>query len=347
MTGVWQGTFLGSLAAGTHGIALVISGLMTMLAAYVVLRKQAEGPASSRQSAEKETVSLALAFDKASDSVVVTDSQGIVQYVNPAFTRLTGYAPQQAIGQNARILQSGRQRTHFYKRLWETILAGEIWHGELINRRKDGTFYLEEMTITPALARDGSISRFIATKNAIPAIGEAHQAQALLASIVDHSEDAVLSVMPDGRIGSWNRGAELFYGYKAEEILGRSISDLVYSGHHDDLRQRQELIFRGESMEPFDGIAVTKSGKRVDISVRVFPIKDASGHVVRSGAVIRDISTRKQAEEAQAVLAAIVNSSHNAIFSTQLDGTLLTWNHAAKNNGALPRGRRLAAPWRC
>ena len=91
--------------------------------------------------------SLTAAIEQTDEAVVITDLDARILYVNPAFTRLTGYNREEAIGKNPRVLKSGKQDPAFYKDLWQTVLAGRNWHGELINRRKDGTTYLEAMTI--------------------------------------------------------------------------------------------------------------------------------------------------------------------------------------------------------
>ncbi len=107
---------------------------------------------------------LATAFAQISEGVVITDPLGTIQYVNSAFTRITGYSAEEAVGQNPRLLKSGRQDPAYYQILWDTVLAGETWRGELINRRKDGSLYIDKMTITPVRNASGAITNFIAIK---------------------------------------------------------------------------------------------------------------------------------------------------------------------------------------
>lgn len=104
------------------------------------------------------------AIEESWEAVLMTDVQGNIRYVNPAFTHMTGYSREEALGRNPRILKSGEHEPAFYQKLWQTILNGEIWHGELINRRKDGSFYTEEMNIVPVRNLRGEITHFIATK---------------------------------------------------------------------------------------------------------------------------------------------------------------------------------------
>jgi len=92
---------------------------------------------------------LATAIGQIGEAIEITDTSATIQYVNPAFTRMTGYSAEKVVGQNTRLLKSDRQDAAYYRELWKTILAGEVWRGELINRRKDGTHYTEQMSITP------------------------------------------------------------------------------------------------------------------------------------------------------------------------------------------------------
>ena len=107
------------------------------------------------------------ALESAANAVIITDHEGSILWVNPAFTRLTGYASDEAAGRNPRILKSGEHPPSFYAEMWNTIRRGLIWKGEIINRRKSGELYTEEMTITPVCDEGGNISNFIAIKQDI------------------------------------------------------------------------------------------------------------------------------------------------------------------------------------
>jgi two-component system sensor histidine kinase/response regulator len=107
---------------------------------------------------------LAAAIEQVGEAVIITDLSATMQYVNPAFTRITGYSALEAIGQNVRLLKSSAHGPAFYQKLWKTILSGEVWRGELINRRKNGDLYNEEMSITPVRDIGSAITNFIAIK---------------------------------------------------------------------------------------------------------------------------------------------------------------------------------------
>jgi PAS domain S-box-containing protein len=117
-----------------------------------------------RQSAETEHVRLVTAIEQAGEAIVVTDPDGNIQYVNPAFERVTGYSRDEAVGKNPRMLKSGEHDAAFYEGLWETLSGGSVWTGRFVNRRKDGTVYHEEATISPVRDATGRTVNYVATK---------------------------------------------------------------------------------------------------------------------------------------------------------------------------------------
>jgi len=119
---------------------------------------------TERKRAEERLRLQGAAMESAASGIVITDRSGTILWVNPAFTHNTGYTLEEARGQNLRILKSGNQDRAFYQNLWQTILAGRVWRGEIVNRRKDGSLYTEEMTATPVRDAGGEIAHFVAIK---------------------------------------------------------------------------------------------------------------------------------------------------------------------------------------
>lgn len=117
-----------------------------------------------RSRAEADVRRLVAAISQAAEIVIITDPEGVIEYVNPAFEQITGYSSADALGQNPRILKSGRQDQAFYENLWRTIKGGGIWSGRMINRRKDGTLYYEQATISPVRDEQGRLIHFVAVK---------------------------------------------------------------------------------------------------------------------------------------------------------------------------------------
>ena len=110
---------------------------------------------------------LATAIEQSADSIVVTDPQANIQYVNPAFETVSGYHREEVIGQNPRLLQSGQQNAEFYRRMWTTLRAGQTWKGRLVNRRKNGALYTEDAIISPVFDAQGQIANYVAVKRDI------------------------------------------------------------------------------------------------------------------------------------------------------------------------------------
>ncbi len=126
---------------------------------------------SARRKADAERDLLRTALAAAANAVVITDTAGLVEWANPAFTALTGYEVEEVLGRKLSLLRSQRHDDSFYQELWTTVLAGRSWRGELVNRRKDGRHYVEEMTITPVVA-GGRLAHFVAIKQEVTARAE-------------------------------------------------------------------------------------------------------------------------------------------------------------------------------
>jgi PAS domain S-box-containing protein len=185
------------------------------------------------------------AVEQVAEAIVITDRAGTIEYVNPAFSRMSGFTAKEAIGRTPRLLHSGRQNQEFYQSFWSTILAGRDWHGDLVNRRKDGSLYTEEMTVTPVRDPSGDITHFIAIKQDVTERRAAEEAQRFLASIVQRSEDAIVGTTLEGEIINWNPGAEKLYGFRADEVLGKSVTMMIPTQYWDVLRSNLARIARG------------------------------------------------------------------------------------------------------
>lgn len=172
-----------------------------------------------------------VALEAAANGIVITDRNGAIEWVNPAFTTLTGYTLAEAIGKNPReLVRSGKHSPAFYQQMWDTILSGNVWRGELINRRKDGSLYHEEQTITPVTNDAGVITHFIGVKQDISArVQEERERNQLLAQVQMQADQLaqIMRSVPDGvalldatrRIVQANPQAEVLLGRLAPDAL--------------------------------------------------------------------------------------------------------------------------------
>ncbi|MFH2123774.1 MAG: PAS domain S-box protein [Pseudomonadota bacterium] len=119
---------------------------------------------TERKILELEYSRLAKAIEHTGDSILITDRAGIIQYVNPSFEKITGYTREEAIGKTPRLLQSGQHDSIFYQEMWKILMGGKVWSGHLINKKKDGTLFEEEVTISPIFDQAGEIANYVAVK---------------------------------------------------------------------------------------------------------------------------------------------------------------------------------------
>ncbi|MBP8980309.1 MAG: PAS domain S-box protein [Syntrophobacterales bacterium] len=119
---------------------------------------------TDRLKAEEELRGLSIAIEQAAEDIIITDPEGVIRYVNPAFESITGYSRREAIGKNPRFLKSGFHEPSYYEDLWRTIKNGNVWRGRITNRRRDGKFIYEDATISPLITSAGKVSGFVALK---------------------------------------------------------------------------------------------------------------------------------------------------------------------------------------
>jgi PAS domain S-box-containing protein len=159
---------------------------------------------TAQKRAKTERKRLMAAIEQTGEAIVITDAQGVIQYVNPAFELMTGYTPEEAIDRNTNMLKSGEQDDQFYRNLWTTISSGRLWTGRMVNKRKDGTHYTEETSISPVRDASGQIVNYVAVKRDLTEhlrlSAQFYQAQkmeavGLLAGGVAHDYNNMLTVI--------------------------------------------------------------------------------------------------------------------------------------------------------
>lgn len=152
---------------------------------------------------------------------------------------------------------------------------------------------------------------------------------ARLAAIVDSSQDAMISKRLDGTILTWNAAAENIFGFTAEEAINQKITIIIPPEYYDEEKEIINKIKRGEHITRYEAIRQKKNGERIIIDLSVSPIRDAENNIVGASKIARDITETKKTHETQAMLAAIVNSSDDAIISKDLNGIITSWNLSA------------------
>ena len=231
------------------------------------------------------------------DAIISKNLDGIVTSWNSAATRIFGWEPEEIIGQS--ILKLIPPHLHHQEPfILGKLRAGEqIAHFETERVSKDGRKVYVMLTISPV--RDGT-GKVIGVSKIARDITEQRQmdiARARLAAIVESADDAILSKDLNGTIMSWNRAAERTFGYTEKEMLGASILMLVPEELHPEEEMILSKIRAGEPIDHYETIRVTKDGRRLNVSLSISPLRDASGAVVGASKVLRDMTQRKQMEQ--------------------------------------------------
>ena len=197
-----------------------------------------------RKTAEATLRLQSAALESAANSILITDAEGIILWVNPAFTHSTGYTLADVIGQNPRILKSGEHDGPFYKALWDTITSGRIWEGEIVNRRKDHRLMIENNVITPLKNPQGKVTHFIAIKQDITARKQ------LEAELIQAQKMEAIGQMAGGVAHDFNNNLSVILGYcemmlepGVLEMSSQYVREIQMAANHSADLTRQLLAF--------------------------------------------------------------------------------------------------------
>jgi PAS domain S-box-containing protein len=251
----------------------------------------------SRRRADRQRESLRITLSSIGDAVITTDAEGRVATLNPVAVSLTGWTQPEALGRPVEeifhiVNEQSRQRVQdpVKKVLSEGKAVGLANHTVLL--AKDGTERPIDDSAAAIRDRDGNIRGVVLVFRDITERRRAEKSRALLASIFESSDDAILSKDLQGIITSWNGGAERLYGYRAEEVVGQPVSLLMPPELPDEFPSIMERLKRDERIDHYETMRVRKDGSRVAVSLTVSPVKSPDGRVTGASAVARDISER-------------------------------------------------------
>lgn len=252
------------------------------------------------------------------DAMVAVNQEGIMVQVNSQTQDLFGYTRDELIGQRIEMLVPERQRQqhlHHRQRFVGLPQVRRMGAGlDLHGRRRDGSEFPVEISLSPIAAGDGmlvlSAIRDISDRKRIEEeLRRVHadlerrkdrqlrDSENRLALAVDSSQDAIIGKSLDGIITHWNKGAESIYGYKPEEMIGKSITILAPQDRGDEIPSILGRIRQGERVEYFETVRVAKDGRRLNVSIAVSPVRDAEGRIVGAFTIARNITAQKRAEE--------------------------------------------------
>ena len=247
---------------------------------------------------------LAAIVDSADDAIVSKTLDGVITSWNRAAERMFGWTAAEAGGQSIRLIIPADRRAEGEEVLARIRAGQRVGHFDTIRQTKDGRSIEVSVSVSPIVDDVGrvvgasKIARNIMTRRHTEIL------QARLAALVDSSDDAIVSKTLDGIITSWNHSAERMFGWTAAEAVGQSILLII----PDDRRREEEMVLAriraGQRVDHFDTIRRTKDGGRVEVSITVSPIADATGRIVGASKIARDITDRRRIEDARGRLLA-------------------------------------------
>jgi PAS domain S-box-containing protein len=241
---------------------------------------------------------LAAIVDSSDDIIVSKNLDGIITSWNTTAQRVFGYSSKEAIGAHITLIIP-KDRLSEEDTIISRVKRGErIEHFDTVRQRKDGTLIDISLTISPVRDSSGRIVGASKVAREITDRKRADRSTALLAAIVDSSDDAIVSKTLDGIITSWNKSAERIFGYLPEEAIGKHITLIIPRDRWDEESTIIARICRGERVDHFQTLRRRKDGSLVDVSLTISPVKDSAGNIIGASKVARDITAQVRAAEA-------------------------------------------------
>lgn len=254
--------------------------------------------------------------------LLAPDARQTRLYVSPAVTQITGYSPEEFLRQSWRSDWDWTETVHPLDRARvaaedaRCVAAGEPFQMEYRQVRKDGSVGWIRDICVPMRSSSGAISNWMGVLLDITDEKEAARTQAHLAAIVEAAQDGILSVSWDGMIASWNQGAERIYGYSAEAAIGQPVTMLRPPEFADEIGDEIASVWNGAVVSHYETVRMARDGRRIPVSLSVFPIRDADGEIMATSSITHDLSPLRQAEAAERLRNRALSAARSGIVIT-------------------------------
>lgn len=256
---------------------------------------------TERKKAEEELRELSEAVKQSPATVVITNQDGTIEYVNPKFEEVTGYTSEEAIGQNPRILNAGKQPKAYYRKMWEKLLAGNVWSGELCNKKKNGDIYWESASISPVTDSEGNIHKFVAVKEDITDRRETELAlkknERFTRTILETANEGFWYIDNDTVTLNINQSMCDILGRKRDDIIGKPIWDFYDDTNKKVLKKQIKLRDKGET-GAYEVELLRPDGTNIPCLFNATPYLDEEGRKTGAFAMVTDITDQKAKEHA-------------------------------------------------
>lgn len=292
----------------------------------------------------REKINLqSVSLNAAANSIAITDVNGIIEWVNPAFTKLNGYEPHEVVGKNMSLIKSGRYDQAFYKSFWDTILSGEVWQGEIINKKKDGSLFAQQQTVTPVKNSQGKIEHFVTILLDITELKQAEEVIKQRNKELEDSKKAMMNVVEDledekkrsetfshdlekfklavdnvsdniiitdreGIVLYTNSAIEKVTGYKPEEAVGKKSGTLWKSPMPSEFYQKMwDTISNQKKVFTGEIQNKRKNGQIYTAAISISPIINEKGNIEFFVGVERDITKEKEIDRVKSEFVSIAS----------------------------------------
>ncbi|MGC5324328.1 sensor domain-containing protein [Brevibacillus sp. SYSU BS000544] len=250
---------------------------------------------------ERDANFYRLIVENLSEGLIITDQTGEIQFVNNAFTYVTGYSFEELIGRNPRLLKSGLHDKQFYEEMWSSLLVTGRWEGEIWNNRKSGELYLEYLTIWAYYNEKGKVTNYVGLLSDITIHRRIEdslwQSNHVLKSLIEASPIGIVTLDKSRKVTMWNPAAEEIFGWKKHEIMNRQYPIIPEDQAEEFDKIFDDVINKNKKFTGLEVERITKDGFKKWVSLSTSKLVDASNNIVGFIAMFKDITENKLAEE--------------------------------------------------
>lgn len=288
------------MACGDFDVPMVKTGddeVGSLVDSFTRMRDSIRDYQASLLTSSLAITRLSQAVEQSPVSIMITDTDGRLTFVNRRFSQMTGYEPEEVMGKNPRFLKSDTTAAAEYRTLWQTVTSGGIWCGELCNKKKDGELFWESASISPIIDESGTVVSYLAVKEDITdrkkAEAEIHHLKNYLSNIIDSMPSVLVGMDQEENVTQWNRQAELVTGIQTADAVGHPISQVLSEFSPWIEAMRSEIKQRRPAT--IEKLLLERQGERCFYDVMLYPLvsNGIEGTVIR----VEDVTERTRIQE--------------------------------------------------
>ena len=264
------------------------------------------------------------ASEAAGHAIYITDPEGTIEYVNPAFESVTGYSREEAVGRNPRIMRSGEMPEGYFEELWATVLDGELWEEEVINRHKSGSIYHAHQTLAP-ITVDGEVEAVVAIQTDISDRKQQERRLQRYKQTIESSSNLLAAVDTDYEYLFANEAYREFHGVEPDTLPGTSVAEVLQESAFESVESALSRAMAGDSLS-LERTRRSADGEERIFDVQYFPLEGPEGSIQGVGTAMRDVTEERERTEAIKQLSEyrrVMSAVNNSLVKAESTATLL------------------------